>query len=131
MMNEDWRPGPPAHFGSAPYLTIVDTESGELEVVRNRGADRHQHGQCHHLPLIKPRRVDAVVCRGMGRRAFAALDKLGTSVLITGKETVSEITAEARAGHLRQLTLDDACGGHHAGEPRGRHGPPPCGKDPG
>ena len=67
--------------------SLADTESGQIEVVRNRG---HHHRQGHGKPIdyIDVDRIDAVVCQGMGKRACASLTKRGVEVLITAAHTV-------------------------------------------
>ena len=96
------------HFGSAPFFTLVDTESGQLEVIRNAGRD-HEHGTCHPMSHLTPRHLDAVICQGMGRRALASLQEAGIDVLVTDKETVSEMIAAARKGELSRLPGEEAC----------------------
>jgi predicted Fe-Mo cluster-binding NifX family protein len=105
---------PFGHFGSAPFFTIVDTENGDLRVVRNP-ACRREHGACHHIPIIKAHDVEAVVCNGVGRRAFAAFEEAGISVLHPRGQTVAEIIEAIRTGATRALTADEACAGHGGG----------------
>ncbi len=57
------------HFGSAPYFTIVDTESSRVEVHDNRGRV-HAHGACLPAGALEGLGVEAVVCGGMGLRAL-------------------------------------------------------------
>ena len=61
---------PHDHFGSAPFFTFIDTETMAVEAVRNGGAS-HVHGACRPLDFLGARPVEAVVCRGLGRRAFS------------------------------------------------------------
>ncbi len=106
------------HFGHAPYFTLIDTEDGGLQVIRNPGC--HQHPQeCHHLDVLAPHDVDAVACEGMGRKAVGALRAAGIEVLTPARGTVAEIVATACAGGLRPLTLEAACKG--AGHTDGHH----------
>jgi predicted Fe-Mo cluster-binding NifX family protein len=107
------------HFGSAPFFALADTESGAVDVVRNSG-HHHGHGQCRPIAHVDVDRTDAVVCQGMGKRAFASLRKGGLEVWITDADTVRDAIAEARAGRLEKLSVDGACGGH--GARRGRMG---------
>ena len=59
------------HFGSAPFFTVVDTDSWECEVIPSGG---HGHGgSCAPTELIGSRKIDAVVCRGMGGPARQAV----------------------------------------------------------
>lgn len=98
------------HFGSAPYLTVVDTATGRTEVIARSGD--HQHGACVPAGFVARAGVDAVVCGGMGRRALAALE--GTAVYLAAGGRVRDVIAELEAGRLPQLGADGACsGGHH------------------
>jgi predicted Fe-Mo cluster-binding NifX family protein len=111
-----------AHFGSAPYYTIVETDSGAFEVVSNAHA-RHEHGTCEAASGMSNQTVDAVVCQGLGRRAFAGLAAAGIPVFVADEVSVSGAVEGFRAGRLVELTEDAACGGgrgHGCQEP-GRH----------
>lgn len=105
------------HFGSAPWFTLCDSESGEVTVLRNTNA-HHSHGTCHPLSQLDGQRFDALVCLGMGRRALDMLNAQGIKVYRPGAATVGEVLAEIRAGSLRELDAAHACGGHGQG-----HGP--------
>ena len=101
------------HFGSAPFFALANTESEDLEMTLNKG--HHQgHGHCKPIGHINVDQTDAIVCQGMGKRALASLRKGGVDVLITSAATVRGVISEARAGKLRKLQADKACGGHGA-----------------
>lgn len=106
-----------AHFGSAPFFTLVDTDTNEVTVVPNAGSE-HQHGACQPLRQLRSHPFDAVVCRGMGRRALANLAEEGIQVYVTPCNTVSEIVEAVGGGDVRLLTPQDACQGHGAAGPR-------------
>ena len=113
------------HFGSAPFFAMMDADSGRLEIVRNTDLD-HRHHSCHHIDGLKTHNVDALVCSGVGRRAFAALREAGIDVLVPEHATVADIVSTVRAGEARRLSPDRACGGgrqghgHGAGAGQGR-----------
>jgi predicted Fe-Mo cluster-binding NifX family protein len=111
------------HFGSAPYYTFVETDSGTLEVVANAGA-RHRHGSCDAASGMAGREVDAVVCQGLGRRALAGLDAAGIVVFVADATDVSGAVESYRAGMLERLTEEAACHGRHG---HGGHGAGGCG----
>lgn len=102
------------HFGSAPFFTIVDTESGGVEVVRNAN-DQHQHGSCNPMRLLVSQGIDAVICHGMGRRAIASFEQANVEVYVTDKEIVSEIMDSVRTGGVRRLSAEEACQGRAGG----------------
>jgi predicted Fe-Mo cluster-binding NifX family protein len=105
---------PSDHFGSAPYFTFVDSDTGEVETVRNGGA-HHVHGACRPLDFLGTRPVDAILCRGLGKRAFSRLRAGGISVFVTLETDVAATVEAFKAGRLRQLTSEEACHGHSHG----------------
>jgi predicted Fe-Mo cluster-binding NifX family protein len=109
---------PHGHFGSAPFFTLVDTESGATEILRNDNS-HHDHGTCHPLGQLGGRTIDGVVCQGMGRRAVASLEAAGIGVFLTSARSVQEVIREAGEGTLRRLLPGEACGGHGHGGPNG------------
>jgi predicted Fe-Mo cluster-binding NifX family protein len=92
---------------------MTDTESGGVDMIRNAG-QHHTHGDCKPISHIDAAGTDAVVCQGMGKRAFASLRKSGLEVWITSADTVRDAIAEVRAGRIEKLSVDTACGGHGA-----------------
>jgi len=119
---------PSDHFGSAPFFTFVDSDTGEVQVERNGGA-HHVHGACRPLDFLGTRTLDAVLCRGLGKRAFARLQGGGISVYVTLEADVAATVEAFKGGRLRQLTTDEACHGHghghshhHAHSSGHRHG---------
>jgi predicted Fe-Mo cluster-binding NifX family protein len=111
---------PSDHFGSAPFFTFVDTESGETEVERN-GGSHHVHGACRPLDSLGTRGVDAVVCRGLGKRAFSRLKSGGVDVFVTLERDVGSTVEAFKEGRLRELTSEEACHGRDHGHGHG-HG---------
>ena len=121
-MNDGGMAGMPAdHFGSAPFFTFVDTDTGEIETQINGGAS-HVHGTCRPLSFLGSRTVDAIVCRGLGKRAFSRLEAGGIVVYLTPEPDV-EATVEAfKNGRLRHLTSEEACHGHSHDHGHGQGG---------
>jgi predicted Fe-Mo cluster-binding NifX family protein len=109
---------PSDHFGSAPFFTFVDSDSGETEVQRNGGA-HHVHGACRPLDFLGTRSVDAVICRGLGKRAFSRLDAGGIAVYVTLEKDVGSSVTAFKEGRLRPLTSEEACHGHGHGHGHG------------
>lgn len=105
------------HFGSAPYFTLVDTESGITDVISNHHAE-HAPGSCDAARSIAGHNVDAVVCLGLGRRALAKLESAGIPVFAADASTVAGAVEAFEAGRLRRMSAQAACGGghrHHCG----------------
>jgi predicted Fe-Mo cluster-binding NifX family protein len=67
------------HFGSAPFFTLVESESNLVEVRDNRG-QVHAHGACHPVAALEGLGVQAVVCGGMGLRALQKFEEAGIMV---------------------------------------------------
>ena len=101
------------HFGGAPHLTLVDSESGEVATL----AGGHAEGQdCGRIGRLSGERVDAVVVRGgIGGGAYAALTRRGIPVLVSAGPCVRDVVVEARKGGLLRLDAAHACSRHHAG----------------
>lgn len=114
---------PDDHFGSAPFFTLVDVDGGAFETVPNRER-HHGHGTCRPLSQLDERRLDGIVCRGLGRRAAAALEASGLAVFVSDAPSVGAILEEARRDVLRRRDPGEACAGHGAGHRhrRGREG---------
>lgn len=98
------------HLGRAPFLTLVDTESGEVSVLANAP---HGEGHCHPTDPLEGRGVEAVLCSGVGRRAVAALEAAGIRVLVTDARRVEDAILALETGAVRVLGVGEACGGHH------------------
>ena len=116
-MDDRGKEGMPSdHFGSAPFFTFVDTETGKYEPVRNGGSS-HVHGSCQPLKFLGTRPVDAIICRGLGRRAFSRLADVGIKVFVTLEKNAEETVAALEDGRLRPLASEEACHGHdHGGQ---------------
>jgi predicted Fe-Mo cluster-binding NifX family protein len=103
-----------SHFGRAPYFTVVESGTG-VPVVLLNGRARHEHGECGDAAsAFDGRGVEAVVCRGVGRRALAGLAERGVAVFVTDAATVAEAVLAFREGRLSPVTLNEACAGGHA-----------------
>ncbi len=100
-----------AHFGQAPYYTIVDTDGWTLRTVINTN-EHHAHGQCTPVASIQGLGVDAVVCRGLGRNALAKLRGAGLSVFVADEWLVEDAVKAYVAGDLPEMTDEQACHGH-------------------
>ena len=99
------------HFGSAPYYTIKDTDTGSLESVSNQ-EHAHAHGQCAPVEWLTPHHLDAILVGGIGKRAFLRLKQAGLLVYLTDRKTVRDALAELDGGRLKEPAVDQICGGH-------------------
>ncbi|ROL61384.1 diguanylate cyclase [Bacteroidetes/Chlorobi group bacterium ChocPot_Mid] len=101
------------HFGSAPYFIIYNTLTNNYEVVNNGNAV-HEHGQCNPVQPLLEKKVEVVVVAGMGARALSNLNSMGIRVYRTIEEkNIKDIISEINNNKMKELTLNDSCGGHH------------------
>ena len=100
-----------SHFGSAPFYVIAETSTNTVATIPN-GDRAHRHGQCAPVDSIRGRDIDAVVCSGMGRRAYAALRDAGIEVLLCDAFTVDGVLAAVRDNAVTTPTEDEMCQGH-------------------
>ena len=99
------------HFGSAPYFTIYDTEKGSVEIIDNAN-EHHAHGMCQPMNALIGKKIDAVVCGGMGGRAVQKLNESGVKAYRAVPGKVADIAAQFVNGKLEEITLANACGRH-------------------
>jgi len=99
------------HFGSAPYFTIVNVESGDVRVLDNTNA-HHSHGMCHPLGALSGLSINAVVCQGMGARAVQKLHDAGIKAFQAQGQTVAELIDRCKAKELSEITMEGACTQH-------------------
>jgi predicted Fe-Mo cluster-binding NifX family protein len=99
------------HFGSAPYFTLYDSETGAYEVLEN-SHQNHTHGACHPMGTLEGKAIDAVVCAGMGARALQKLNEAGVKVFLATPGPVEEVVKRLGTGQLEELTLERSCGQH-------------------
>ena len=100
-----------AHFGSAPFFTIYDTDTKTVEHIGNLN-QHHLHGGCQPLLALNGRAVDVVICGGMGARAVQKLGEGGIKVFKVNGSTVKAALANYFKGQLNPITLLNACQDH-------------------
>lgn len=101
-----------AHFGSAPFFTIYDTEKAEVEVITNNNA-HHSHGMCQPMNALNGRDIDAVVTGGMGARAVMMLNQSGIKAYRAVPGTVTDIAQQFENDKLAEITAENACAQHN------------------
>jgi len=111
LENEGLKSEVNAHFGSAPYFLIYNTEDKAFEIVNNSDS-HHMHGMCHPLKALDNKGIDAVVCGGMGARAVQKLNEGGIKAYRANAETVQGIIKNYKERKLEEITVDNACINH-------------------
>lgn len=99
------------HFGSAPYFTIYDTENGVVEIINNSN-QHHSHGMCQPMSSLTGKKIDVVVCGGMGARAVQKLNESGIRAYLAMTGTVAEIAEQFIKGGLSEINANNACAQH-------------------
>ena len=110
-----------AHFGSAPFFLVVDSDSSECDPIVNDGA-HHAHGMCQPLALLEGKDIDAVVVGGIGRGALFKFQAANIGVYMSEYPTVQETINAHKAGSLRPVSPEGACAGHGHGPGAGAGG---------
>jgi len=103
-----------AHFGSAPYFMIVDTESSSCKALENDN-QHHAHGMCQPMNALAGQDIQGVVVGGIGAGALMKLQAGGIRVYLSEHNTVSETLAAFKDGKLAAVSPHMACGGHAHG----------------
>jgi predicted Fe-Mo cluster-binding NifX family protein len=98
------------HFGRVPTFTVVDSESGTIEILDN--TSEHMGGAGLPADLLVGAGVDVVLCQGLGRRAIQMLSDAGVAVCTGISGTVAEAVATWKRGNLAEVGEDDACTRH-------------------
>lgn len=109
------------HFGAARWFTLIDSETGTTRSVANR-EHGHRPGSCDAADSISGLGAEAVVCVGMGRRAFASMRRAGLPVYVTQSSTVGDAVAEFEMDILSPLLDEEACSGGRGLGAHHRHG---------
>lgn len=100
-----------AHFGSASYFTIYDTDKESIETVDNVNM-HHAHGTCQPMKTLGTKGIDAVVCSGMGARAVQGLNASGIKAYRVGHGIVNQVIKQFEQGSLEEITPENACAQH-------------------
>ncbi len=114
-----------AHFGSAPYFTLYNSETEKIQVLENRNS-HHEHGTCHPMHQLEPYEINGVICLGMGWRAITTLNQQNIRIYRAKTKQVSDVIETIKEGTLQEMDPETACQGHghhdshaHAGSGRG------------
>jgi predicted Fe-Mo cluster-binding NifX family protein len=100
-----------ARFGRAELFAVVDTEGGELSVVRNDAARGALQGAGIQAAELASRLgVAAVITGHCGPKAFAALQAAGIAVVSGARGTVAQAVDAWRRGELKPASSADVEG---------------------
>jgi len=98
------------HFGRVPTFTLVDSETGAVEILDN--TSEHMGGAGLPADLLVGAGADVILCQGLGRRAIQLLSDAGVSVCTGISGTVAQVVAAWKGGGLTEAGASDACTRH-------------------
>ena len=94
-------------FGRAKYFLVVDTESGEIEVVDNTQVINVPQGAgIQAARQVVEKGVEAVASGNFGPNAFRALGEAGVGTYVSRGGKVEDVIAAFKDGKLQKV--DDA-----------------------
>jgi len=98
------------HFGRVPTYTILNTQSGEVEIIDNDS--QHRGGSGLPAELLAEEGVDLVICSALGRKAMELLDREGIEVCTGASGSVEEAIEDWREDQLVSGSETDPCDRH-------------------
>lgn len=102
-----------AHFGSAPFFMIVDTDSLDCKTIVNTN-QHHAHGMCQPLTALSGEQFNGIIVSGIGAGALNKLHAQNIKVYKSGGQaSIKEIVMAYKNGHLSEMDISSACSHHH------------------
>lgn len=98
------------HFGRSPTFTIVDTESGAIEIVGNNST--HMGGNGLPVDVLREKGVEVLIAGGLGPKAIIAFQQLGVRIFVGAAGTVKDAIDDWMNGFLTEASMDNACREH-------------------
>ncbi len=111
------------HFGSAPLLLVVDTETQKITELQ-RSKQAQQPGRARLAQLLTGEPIDALVVSSVGQGAFSRLQASGVKVFQAAGKTISENLLSLAEQSLQEFAATGLCshGNHGAGHGRQKQG---------
>ena len=103
-----------AHFGHAPYFTIVEIEDGKIVNVESvKNADHDAVGCGGVIDYALGLGIDAMLAVGMGRPPLMRFTSSGVKVYSEQRTPmVGEAVKVFLSGVCEEMSLEDACNHH-------------------
>lgn len=101
-----------AHFGSAPFFMIVDTDTFDCKAVPNTN-QHHTHGICQPLAVLSNEKFDGIVVGGIGMGALNKLKASNIKVYQTKSSDIKDTVEAYLKGTLIEVTPHTACNHDH------------------
>ncbi len=105
-------------FGRCINFLIVDTDTMQLEVVGNSGAQSAHGAGIGAAQRVASLNVDAILTGHVGPNAHMALSKTGIKVYTGAKGTVRDAIAQYKEGKLSEASSPTVSGHHGQGRRR-------------
>lgn len=105
-----WREEVGEHFGRVPTYTLIDGDSGEVEVIDN--TSHHMGGLGYPPELLSEKKVDVLICKSLGRRAIEMFIEKNIKVFCGAEGDVENALTQWRNNELVSATEDTACTRH-------------------
>ncbi len=99
------------HFGRAPTFTVVDLDSNDVLIVKNRS--EHMGGLGKPPEHIAKTGARIMLCAGLGPRAIDMLQSFNIEVFVGATGTARDAIKLWTEGKLQPATHDIACKDHH------------------
>ena len=109
-----------AHFGSAPFFMIIDTETLDTKMIINTN-QHHAHGMCQPLALLGNETFDGIVVGGIGMGALNKLKAANIKVYRAEGCLIKDIIDASKAGLLIEMSMEGACSHHHGDDHKHHH----------
>lgn len=108
------------HFGSAPLLLVVDTETQEL-VEMKRSGQADQPGRNRLAQLLAGPALDALVVTSMGQGAQSRLKSAGVKIYLAAGVTINDNLLCMADQRLAELNANQVCSHGQHGAGHGHH----------
>ena len=99
------------HFGRAPTFTVVDTDTNDVQIVKNRS--EHMGGLGKPPEHIARTGSKVLICSALGPRAIDMLEGFGIEVFVGAKGTAKDAMDAWKKGELTAASYDVACREHY------------------
>lgn len=97
------------HFGNAPLLLVVDTDTRQCQPLTNKFTG---HGMCGAVSVLQSAAADALIVGGIGAGAISKLAAANIAVFAATCATVDEALSALERGELKRVDASQACTQH-------------------
>ncbi|MHC1574796.1 MAG: NifB/NifX family molybdenum-iron cluster-binding protein [Candidatus Methanogasteraceae archaeon] len=98
------------HFGRVPTYTVVDADTGDVEVFQN--TSEHRGGAGLPPEIISKTGTHIMLCGGLGPKAVQMFEQYGIDVFVGAQGTVRDAIEAWKQGSLMEATDENACQEH-------------------